>query len=116
MIRKNMICILMLILIMLVFPWCAVTFVNETGGMAVLLFMFFIIDPIAAVATGIFAGKNVRASWFQPLLLTVLFILGTWIFFEMGEGDFVVYGIVYLLLGYSIMLIVSFIRKRKPVS
>lgn len=114
MVKKNGICTLVSIFIMLFFPWCAVTFIKGDGGMAVCFMLFFVINPIASVSVGIFSGRNIRASWFQPILLAVLFLIGTWIFFDMGEQAFMLYAVVYLLLGCVVMLINAFIvRKRR---
>ena len=114
MVKKNGICILVSMLIMLFLPWCAVTFIKGDGGMAVCFLLFFAINPIASVNVGIFSGRYIRASWFQPILLAVLFLLGTWVFFDMGEQAFILYAVVYLLLGCVAMLINVFIvRKRR---
>ena len=79
--KKNVFCTVCSALIMLL-PWCAVTFVKAEGGMAAMLMLFFAVDPIAAVCVGVFAGKNVKAAWFQPLILSVLFLSGVWIFVD----------------------------------
>lgn len=113
MVRKNGICILVSALIMLFFPWCAMTFIKGDGGMAACFMLFFVINPIASVNVGIFSGKNIRASWFQPILLAILFLIGTWIFFDMGEQVFILYAVVYLLLGCIAMLIGAFIVNRR---
>lgn len=105
MIIKNSICVLLSALVMLLFPWCAVTFIKGDGGMAGCFLLFFAINPIVSVAVGIFSGRNIRVAWFQPMLLAILFLFGTWIFFDMGEPAFILYAAVYLLLGYAAMLI-----------
>lgn len=111
--KRNCICTGMSILIMLAFPWCAVTFIKGDGGMAAVFLLFYVIDPIAAAAVGVFSGRYVPSAWFQPLFLGVLFILGSWISFEMGQGAFVIYGLVYVVLGYTAMLITWLILKIK---
>ena len=92
---------------MLLLPWCAVTFVKGDGGMAVCFLLFFAINPMAAICVGIFAGKKLRTAWFQPLLLSAMFLLGTWIFFDMGERAFLFYAATYMLLGYSAAVIAA---------
>ena len=62
--------------VMLAFPWLAVTFVKGDAGMA------------------------------------VCFLIGTWIFFDMGETAFILYAAAYLALGIAAMLISVFIRKK----
>lgn len=111
--KNNGICILVSTLIMLFLPWCAVTFIKGDGGMAACFMLFFVINPMASVSVGIFSGRNIRVSWFQPILLAVLFLIGTWIFFDVGEQAFIFYAVVYLLLGCVAMLISIFIVRRR---
>ena len=115
MVKKNSIYILVSALIMLFFPWCAVTFVKGDGGMAVCFLLFYAINPVTSVTMGVFSGKNIRVLWFQPILLAVLFLLGTWILFDMGEPAFILYAAVYLLLGCAAMLFTSFIVRKKVI-
>ena len=116
MVKKNCVCLFMSALIMLLLPWCAVTLIKGDGGMAALFLLFYAINPIASIAIGIFSGRNIRASWFQPVLLAILFLLGAWVFFDIGEWLFILYATIYLLLGCVAMLITSsivhIIRKR----
>lgn len=85
--------------VMLLLPWAAVTFVDSHAGMTVTILLFFVIDPIYAVVAGAFAGKNIKALWSVPVMAAILFLLGAWIFFDMGEGAFVIYAGVYLVIG-----------------
>ena len=50
--------------------------------------------------------------WSLPVISAVLFLIGTWIFFDMGEMAFVLYAAVYLALGIVTMLISMIIRKK----
>ncbi|MEY8337649.1 hypothetical protein AALB16_06400 [Lachnospiraceae bacterium 62-35] len=95
--------------IMLVLPWLAVAFVNSDGGMAVCLILFFAVDPIYFIIIGIFAGKDVKRLWSLPIISAILFLLGTWIFFDMGESAFITYAGIYFVLGMLAMLISMFI-------
>ena len=62
---------------------------------------------------GVMSGKNIRASWFQHMLLALLFLIGTWIFFDIGETAFIKYATVYVVLGYVVMLLTALISKNK---
>ena len=84
--------------IMLVFPWLAVTFVKGDGGMAVCFILFFALNPIYAIFAGVQASRDVKR-------------FGTWLHFDMGEPAFLLYALIYLLLGAAAMLISAFIRK-----
>lgn len=110
--KKNGICMLASAVMMLVFPVIAVTFVKADHGMAVMLLLFFAVNPMAAIAIGIFAGRNVSSAWFQPLLLAVFFVLGAWSFWGMGRKDFSFYAIIYLALGYISMFLSSIAVKK----
>lgn len=98
--------------LMLALPWLAVTFVKGDAGMAVCFLLFFAVDPIYCVIAGTFAGKDMRQLWSLPLVSAALFLIGTWIFFDMGETAFILYAAVYLVLGIAAMLISKFIRMK----
>ena len=98
--------------VMLAFPWLAVTFVKGDAGMAVCFLLFFAVNPLYSVIIGAFAGKDVKHLWSLPVISAVLFLIGTWIFFDMGEMAFILYAAVYLVIGIMAMLISMFIRKK----
>lgn len=99
--------------IMLLLPWGAVTFVKSNAGMAVTLLLFFVINPIYALIAGAFAGKSIKSLWSVPFLVAILFLLGAWIFFDMGESAFAIYAGVYLVIGIVAMLVSARIRPKK---
>lgn len=99
-------------IIMLLLPWMAVTFIKGDGGMAACFILFFCVNPVYSITAGAFAGKNSKQRWFLPIISVILFLAGTWIFFDMGETAFIRYAAVYLLLGCAAMLISAFtVRK-----
>ena len=98
--------------VMLAFPWLAVTLVKGDAGMAVCFLLFFAVNPLYSVLIGAFAGKDVKHLWSFPIVSAVLFLIGTWIFFDMGETVFILYAVVYLVLGIAAMLISMLIRKK----
>lgn len=98
--------------VMLVLPGLAVNFIKSDAGMAVCFLLFFGVNPIYSILAGVFAGRRMNAMWGLPIITAVLFLLGAWIFFDMGEQAFILYGTVYLVLGV-IALLVSFFRTKK---
>lgn len=70
----------------------------------VALLLFFAIDPIYSIVLGIFAGKHIKELWSLPVMAAALFLLGTWISFNLGEGAFVIYAGIYLIIGMVSML------------
>lgn len=99
--------------IMLLLPWLAVTFIKGDAAMAVCFLLFFVVDPIYSISIGVLGGKNVRYLWGLPIISTILFLLGTWLFFDMGESAFVLYAGIYLILGICAMLISMLIQWKK---
>lgn len=76
-------------------------------------YLFYAVNPLSSEVVGIFSGRNIKTSWFQPILLAILFLIGTWIFFDMVELAFIHYALIYFLLGIIVMAIVSFLTKKK---
>ena len=99
------------VVVMLVFPWLAVTFVKADAGMAVCFLLFFAVNPLYSVLIGAFAGKDIRPLWSLPVISAALFLIGTWIFFDMVETAFILYAGVYIVIGIVAMLISMLVRK-----
>ena len=99
-------------LLMIGCPWLAVEFAGS-AGMAVCFILFFVINPIFSAVCGAFAGKSIKQLWTLPIITAGLFLLGVWIFFEMGETVFLLYCSCYLCIGIVAMLISAFINKGK---
>ncbi len=98
--------------IMLVLPWLAVSFVKGDAGMAVCFILFFAVNPIYSVIMGVFSGKNIKSLWGMPVISAILFLLGSWIFFSIGEKAFILYAGVYLILGIVAMAISMIIHRK----
>lgn len=99
--------------ILLALPWLAVTFIKSDAGMAVSLFLFFVLNPIYAICAGAYAGRDVKRFWALPVITALFFLAGAWLFFDMGEMAFILYALIYLLLGIAAMLLSRFIRKKQ---
>jgi len=97
--------------VMILLPWLVITFVKGDAGMAVCFMLFYVFNPIYSLLIGGFSGKDICHLWSLPVISAVLFLLGTWIFFDMGETAFVLYSCGYLVLGIASMLISMLIRK-----
>ena len=67
---------------------------------------------IYAICSGAYAGKNIKKFWILPIITALFFLLGTWLFFSMGEKAFILYALGYLLLGIVAELISMFVKKK----
>ena len=98
-------------LVMLGSPWLAVTFAPGDAGMAICFVLFFGVNPMYSLLLGVWTGMEEKKRWFQPLLSALMFLLGTWIFFDPGEPAFLYYCAVYLLISLAGMALGRFLKK-----
>ena len=98
--------------VMLLLPWLSVTFVKADAGMAAIFLLFYAVNPAYSVAVGIVSGNNMRGMWALPLISAVLFLMGVWIFFDLGEVAFVGYAAGYLVIGAVSMLATALVRTK----
>lgn len=111
--KKDFILLLVIsAVIMLLFPLLAVTVVKADAGMAVCFILFYAVNPVYSVVIGIFAGKDIKRLCSLPIISAILFLAGTWLLFDMGEIAFIMYAVIYLIMGMLAML-VSFLINRK---
>ncbi|MBE6991458.1 MAG: hypothetical protein E7430_02625 [Ruminococcaceae bacterium] len=103
---------LLAMLLMIGFPWIAVEFAGS-AGMAICFILFYAVNPLFSVVCGVSAGKNIRQLYALPVITVVLFLTGVWLFFEIAESAFLLYGGCYLIIGIIAMLISAFANKRK---
>lgn len=98
--------------VMLLLPGLTVAVVKSDAAMAVCFLLFFAVDPIYSVVTGAVAGRNIKEMWALPIISSALFLIGTWIFFDMAESAFVLYAGIYLVFGIAAMLISFAVTKK----
>lgn len=98
--------------VMFLLPWSAITFAKSDAGMAIIFLLFFCIDPVFCAVVGFFAGKHIRKMWSLPLIAAVMFLLGAWMFFAMGEIAFVIYAGVYFVIGIAVMIVSALIQRK----
>lgn len=99
--------------VMFLLPWAAVTFAKSDAGMVIALLLFFAVNPIYSITIGASAGKHIKEMWSLPVIAAVLFLLGTWILFGSGEGAFLIYAVVYLVISLVSMFLSFWLSARK---
>ena len=97
-------------------PWATVTFAPSDAGMAICFILFYAINPIFSVLIGAVAASGEENVWVLPCSSATMFIFGTWIFFDSREMIFIVYGCVYLAIGYSSMLVAKMIKRKRGMN
>lgn len=89
--------------ILAVLPWLTVRFVPGDGAMAACFLLFYLVDPVFQIGTGILAGRDPKRLWALPLAGGGLFLAGAWLLFDRGEPAFIRYAAAQVLLGYGAM-------------
>ncbi len=111
--RKAMILWLTIsVVIMIALPFAVARHAPECSGMALCMILFFIVNPIYSAILGFRCGRNVRQMWNLPLVSSVAFLAGTWLFFDIKEVWFIVYASVYLIIGWMAMGISKYLYNR----
>lgn len=91
--------------VMLILPFAVARLASECSGMALCMMLFFIVNPLYSAIIGYQSGKDVHKMWTLPLVSSISFLTGTWLFFDIREPWFLVYAGIYLIVGYSAMII-----------
>ena len=102
--KKLTIWLILTIILMIIVPLFAVIFA-ESAGMMISIMLFFAVNPLFSAVGGLIAGGDVKNMWMVPLVTAMVFVIGAWLFFGMGETIFVIYGGVYLLIGLVAMVL-----------
>jgi len=100
------------VIIMIILPWLVINFVNGDAGMAVCFLLFYAIYPLYSTIIGMIAGRNIKKLWPMPIFVALLFLIGTWCFFEFREIAFLIYAGIYLLIGIIVMLLSVVVQKK----
>lgn len=109
--RKIIYTVIFMFAILFLLPLIIVSVSSVDAGLALCLSLFFIVNPLTAVACGIYSGLDIKKMWFVPIIFALVFLLSTSIIFAMGEFVFVVYSGAYLLIGFIAMLATYLIKR-----
>lgn len=98
--------------VMFAFPFAVARLAPECSGMALCMILFFIVNPIYSAILGFRCGRDIRRMWNLPLVSSIAFLAGTWLFFDIKEVWFIIYASVYLIIGWTAMGISKYHNKQ----
>ena len=107
-----MIWIAVTIAVMFAMPFDVARLASECSGMALCMLLFLIVNPVYSAVLGYSCGKDIRRMWNLPLVSSVAFLAGTWLFFDIREVWFIIYATVYLIIGWTVMGISRYLSNR----
>lgn len=99
------------IVVMFALPWAVARLASECSGMALCMMLFFIVNPIYSAILGYRCGKEIKKMWNLPLVSSIAFLAGTWLFFDIREVWFLIYAAAYLAIGWAAMFVSKYLRK-----
>lgn len=99
------------IAVMFVLPFAVARLASECSGMALCMMLFLVINPIYSIILGAACGRNIRQMWNLPLVSSIAFLAGTWLFFDIKEIWFLIYAAIYLALGWIAMFVRKYLIK-----
>ena len=94
-------------------PFGVVWLVQGDSGMAAVMLLFYLADPVFSLILGTAAGREIKKLWFLPLCFPFLFLLGVGAAFTFKEWIFYAYGAGYLILGYLATGVTWLIGRKK---
>ncbi|MCH5286697.1 MAG: hypothetical protein J1E43_04690 [Christensenellaceae bacterium] len=97
------------LLVTLLLPWLAMTFIPGDAGMAACFALFYAVNPLVSAGMGALAG--IRRQWYWPAAMAGMFLIGARRIFAPGETAFLLYAGVYLAIGWLVMAAARLIRK-----
>lgn len=101
--------------VMFALPFAVARLAPECSGMALCMILFFIVNPVYSAILGFRCGRNIRQMWNLPLVSSIAFLAGTWLFFDIREVWFIIYALVYLIIGWTATGISKYLNNQKKI-
>lgn len=106
----------MTLFIMFILPFIVAKFASADFGMALCLILFYVVNPIYSIVIGWISGKNIRTMWNFPIVSSIAFLAGSWLFFDIRELWFLAYAGIYLGIGIIVMIVAYCINRNKEIN
>lgn len=86
--------------------------VAPDAAMLMCMCIFFLLAPLCAFYSGIFAGQDMRHRWWMPVVAVAMFITGSYWLLSMDVEGMWMYGGIYLVIGLVTMFVSAAIRRK----
>ena len=110
--NKVMVTIITEIIVLLILPLIFVNLSKPHEAMGIFIMFFFVINPIASVATNALIGKDIKKLWWLPIAFALVFLLSYWLILKEIVLDLTIYALAYMVIGFFVMII-SWLVNRK---
>ena len=102
--KKIIIISTIMLLILFTLPFILTKLSQPHEFMGIMIFLFFIINPITAAVVNALIGKDIKKLWYIPILFPIIFLLSYWIILSEVITDLVFYAVIYLIVGLIFMI------------
>lgn len=109
---KIIISVIVIIAIMVVLPLVMIHITDSWSALGYLLLCLIAINPVVAVALGVFNGSMFRKLWFIPLIILMVFPLFYWIVLKEVILELYIYSAGYAVLNLCAMIITNAVVKK----
>ncbi len=109
--KKIFLAILSAFIVLFLLPFLAVKFANSNAAMILCFVLFFAVNPVFSIISGIYAGLDIKRMWFMPFTIAIIYLFSSWIFFDFGEKAFIIYAAFYFFVCTISMLTVYSVKK-----
>ena len=85
---------------------------DPNAAMLICMCIFFLLAPLCALYSGVFAGQDIRRRWWMPVLVVALFVISSSWLLSMDAQGLWVYGGIYMAIGLVSMGVCALIRRK----
>jgi len=102
-----------MLIIFIILPLIFVKISKPYEFMGIMVFLFFVVNPITAAIINSMIGSDVKKMWWMPILLCIIFLLSYWLVLGEIILDLIFYSVFYLIIGIIFMCISLVITNKK---
>ncbi|MGN1398433.1 MAG: hypothetical protein ACI4WG_00310 [Erysipelotrichaceae bacterium] len=111
--KKSIEIVIFTILVMCLCPFILTRLTDQQNGEALMFILLLFINPLYCILLGIVSGLDWRNCLYYPLFPLIIFMASMYFIFDKYDKAFLVYGIIYMIITVSAMLVTMFIIKKK---
>ena len=111
--KKSIFIFTTMLVILFIIPFVFTKIVQPHEFMGIMIFLFFIINPITTMIINLTINKDIKKLWLVPILFSIIFLLSYWLILNEIILDLFFYATIYLIIGLFFMFCSFFIPKTK---
>lgn len=110
--KKITIAVISMFFVLTIIPFIFINLAQPYEFMGVMILLFFVVNPIAAVIINSMIGNDVKKLWWIPIFFCIMFLVSYWLILKEIILDLTVYAISYLVIGFIFMFVSKFVARK----